>query len=648
MKALRILNLEDSALDAELIHANLTEGGIACEMLRMQTRADFLSALEKQSFDLILSDYSLPSFDGLSALKIAQEIRPEVPFILVSGALGEERAIEALKSGATDYVLKHRLEHLVPAVHRAIREVGERIERRKAEEALRESEDRLRLAIEATELGTWDFDPIGGELRWDERCKELFGLPPETQVDYETFLAALHPKDRERTDRAVWRALSPSSGGRYEIEHRTVGLADGVERWVAARGQAFFDEAGRASRFIGTVLNITERKRAEGEIRARTRQQAAAAALGMRALAETDLSAVMDEAVALVVRTLGVEYAEVLELLPDGGALLLRAGVGWKGGLVGNAVVGPGLDSQAGYALLRGEPVIVEDLRTESRFDGPPLLHEHGVVGGVSVIIHGWDGPFGVLGAHTTSRRTFTQDDVNLLQTIANMLATAIERNGAEEQMREIKESERRRIAADLHDEALQDMAYGLQEAQVAQLIARSDGQDGARDLEETLKTIVDALRRSVEGLREAIFELRLEETPKMSISSLMESLVELNRRMSRKRYEVYLNVEDGFPESLQAGEGLVRIVQEALSNARRHSGARNVWVTLRTKGDDLCAEVSDDGRGFEVKGARGGVGTSVMRQRALDLGGKLEIEGKPGAGTVVRFRGPADRLLGS
>jgi PAS domain S-box-containing protein len=139
-------------------------------------------------------------------------------------------------------------------------------ESKRTEEMLRGSEDRLRLAVESTGLGTWDFNPLTGELKWDERCKEIFGLPPEAKVDdYETFLSRLHPNDRERTRRIVQHALDPNSGGEYNVEYRTVGFADGVERWVAAKGQAFFDPSGRAVRFIGTVLDITERKRAEEE-----------------------------------------------------------------------------------------------------------------------------------------------------------------------------------------------------------------------------------------------------------------------------------------------------------------------------------------------------------------------------------------------
>ncbi|MEH2395101.1 MAG: response regulator [Nostoc sp.] len=130
MNVLRFLLLEDSPLDAELVQAMLTEGEINCELIRVEIGADFLTALETEDFDLILADHALPSFDGISALEIARNQCPEVPFIFVSAALGEELAIEALKNGATDYVLKQRLGRLVPSVQRALREAKERRERR--------------------------------------------------------------------------------------------------------------------------------------------------------------------------------------------------------------------------------------------------------------------------------------------------------------------------------------------------------------------------------------------------------------------------------------------------------------------------------------------------------------------------------------
>jgi CheY-like chemotaxis protein len=137
MNSLHILLLEDSLLDAELTEAQLFEGGLSCKMVRVEKRDEFSRALENSTFDLILADYSLPSFDGISALQLAHSVRPDTPFIFLSGALGEELAIETLKSGATDYVLKDRRERLVPSIHRALREADERAERKRAEEALR-------------------------------------------------------------------------------------------------------------------------------------------------------------------------------------------------------------------------------------------------------------------------------------------------------------------------------------------------------------------------------------------------------------------------------------------------------------------------------------------------------------------------------
>src|SRR6202162_3473472 len=138
--ALRILYLEDDPRDAELVQETLTNDGISCHVTRVETQADFIASLEQGGFDLILADYTLPSFDGLSALKIAQQGWPQLPFIFVSGTLDEEVAIETLKIGATDYVFKTRVARIVPSVQRALREAEGRTERRRAQEALRRSE----------------------------------------------------------------------------------------------------------------------------------------------------------------------------------------------------------------------------------------------------------------------------------------------------------------------------------------------------------------------------------------------------------------------------------------------------------------------------------------------------------------------------
>jgi len=170
----------------------------------------------------------------------------------------------------------------------------------------------------------------------------------------------------------------------------------------------------------------------------------------------------------------------------------------------------------------------------------------------------------------------------------------------------------------------------------------------GVEGREDALEDVADALRRSVEGLRSAIFELRLERTLGRSFATSLQELVGLTRRMSRKRFAVNLEVEEGFPRELsrRAGGGLIRILQEAMNNARRHSSPDHILVRLWREGDVMLAEVADDGRGFDAGSPDGGVGLSAMRQRASSLGGGLTIESKPGSGTRVRFEVPLDALI--
>lgn len=174
----------------------------------------------------------------------------------------------------------------------------------------------------------------------------------------------------------------------------------------------------------------------EEALKKRAHQQAAVAELGQHALSGVRLNALMDTMVEHVAQVLEVEYCKVLKLLDDGEAFLLCAGVGWRQGLVGKATVGVGTDSQAGYTLASKEPVIVNNLLQETRFTGPRLLHDHNVLSGVSVVIHGVNRPFGVLGIHTSKQRVFTNDDVHFLQAAANILSEVIERESAQAQSR--------------------------------------------------------------------------------------------------------------------------------------------------------------------------------------------------------------------
>lgn len=233
------------------------------------------------------------------------------------------------------------------------------------------------------------------------------------------------------------QALQQELADRKETEKILQRTLKELEVWV--------DEKAPDLKRANHVLRkqIDERDRAQAELNNRAHQQAVVAEFGQRALAGVDLAALMGEAAVLLNETLRAEYCQILELVPNTETLLLRTGIGWRAGLVGRLTVSADTKSQVGYTLLSSEPVIVTDLRTETRFSGPPYLDEHGIVSGMSVIIDGEAWPFGVLGVHTTKRRSFTKDDVNFLQAIANILAQAIERKRAEIALRESEEKYR-------------------------------------------------------------------------------------------------------------------------------------------------------------------------------------------------------------
>ncbi|HYO22034.1 MAG TPA: PAS domain S-box protein, partial [Flavisolibacter sp.] len=179
-----------------------------------------------------------------------------------------------------------------------------------AEEELQVNEARLRIAIESTELGTWDFYPETGILKWDNRCKELFGMSADAHVDYAVFLEGLHPGDRERVDKIVQEAFRPESGGAYNEEYRTVGLEDKKLRWVSAKGRAYFDESGHVKRFIGTVLDITQRKAIEEELKSSNERLREALTVASTGTWKIDLETGIDTRDASLNRMLGLEAVE--------------------------------------------------------------------------------------------------------------------------------------------------------------------------------------------------------------------------------------------------------------------------------------------------------------------------------------------------
>ncbi len=318
-------------------------------------------------------------------------------------------------------------------------------EQKETEEALRLAEERFRIALQNTAITVFNHD---SDLRYtwiyNNPQSQHPGIDPN-QDDNQTVLG-------KRDTEIIWRrdegemleamkalVLAEGIGLRQEITITPSPTSAPVTYDITLEPRR--NSAGEVVGLTGAAVDITEYRTIKSEMEERARQQAVIAELGQQALTGIALDTLMQNAVEQIAETLNVEYCKVLELLPDGDALLLRAGVGWLPGYtVGEATVGADLDSQAGYTLMMNDPVIVQDLRQETRFSGPPLLQIHEVVSGMSVIIAGQPQPYGVLGAHTRVQRQFSPDQVNFLQSIANLLAMTVERRKAEQEQVEARQ----------------------------------------------------------------------------------------------------------------------------------------------------------------------------------------------------------------
>src|SRR6266850_3534315 len=259
----RILILEDDSRDAVLIKDELEKSGLEFKSRRVDSRNDFVRSLDNNPPDLILSDHGLPAFDGFSALALAKEKVPDVPFIFVTGSLGEETAVKALKSGATDYVLKHKLGELGAAVHRALREAAERLRRKEAEEALRHSEEHFRLLFEGVkDYAICMLDPQGRVLTWNTAVQAIEGYEDIVGRD---FSYVFSEEDRKAGKPQQCLAIAEKEG-RFEDEVLLV-RNDGSKYWANVVITALRGQDRQISGFSKVIRDITERKKAREEIR---------------------------------------------------------------------------------------------------------------------------------------------------------------------------------------------------------------------------------------------------------------------------------------------------------------------------------------------------------------------------------------------
>lgn len=267
--ALRILLLEDLDADAELTVRELRRAGFELSVLRATGEKEFAQALEDPRLDLILADHGLPGYDGLTALELARERRPELPFIFVSATLGEEAAIDALQRGATDYVLKQRLSRLGPAVRRAMQEVSEHRQLERAEQSLRQAHDELHQLLVHSPAVIYALGPDGGDAleMISENVRAVLGVSRERVKTSAWWRDSVHPEDLERVLEAKWNArVGDESVVEYRLRH-----GDGTYRDLQDSMRIVRDAGGKPLRAVGVWTDFTRLKRLEQEAARRQR-----------------------------------------------------------------------------------------------------------------------------------------------------------------------------------------------------------------------------------------------------------------------------------------------------------------------------------------------------------------------------------------
>lgn len=279
----------------------------------------------------------------------------------------------------------------------------------------------------------WIADREGLVEYVNPRWNEYTGASPQAALA-SRWTDFVHPDDRVAAEDRWNKALIAQTD--YESEFRLRRGSDGSYRTQIVRARPLKDSAGELTRWIGTCTDIEDQKQNEQSLKSLLKQRDWIADFSRRVIGETDIAELMDEAVERLADLLDVEFTKILELTPDGDRLILRAGRGWRPELIGVASILSHENSQAGYTLPAGGPVIVEDLAAETRFRGPDLLVDHGVKSGISVVINRGDRPFGVLGVHSSRKRIFSEIEGTLLGSVANILGLRIARDHADRAIR--------------------------------------------------------------------------------------------------------------------------------------------------------------------------------------------------------------------
>jgi diguanylate cyclase (GGDEF)-like protein/PAS domain S-box-containing protein len=385
----------------------------------------------KRIADVLLLDYRLPGVSATDVLKELCQVRGlDLPIILVTGHGDEEIARQSLKLGAADYIVKS--EGYLQRLPTVIENVWLRAESNRRERVLVEERTRLALATEAAAIGIWEWNTETNEFIWDDRMYEIYGAPRGGAITYDIWKSYVHPDDLHEQEMQLERIGAENGRGQLDFRIRR---AHETVRYLHTARAVKWSNGSNDLKVVGTAIDITERKQTELVLQQHAMQQGLIAQFGQQALASTNIDALWEEAVLVTCRGLNIGFCKMLQLSSDKRSFILKAGAGWEPRWRGRSVCATNDSSQNRFILATHKPVIVEDFLLETRFKASEILKAHGIRCGAGVLISGGGGPYGILGAYAREPLRFAANSVNFLQSLANILATAIDRKSAEERL---------------------------------------------------------------------------------------------------------------------------------------------------------------------------------------------------------------------
>jgi signal transduction histidine kinase len=447
-----------------------------------------------------------------------------------------------------------------------------------------------------------------------------------------------------------------------------------VLKFLVGRDHYFFGqlesvrEAGTLGglKLIRTILSdITQIYRIQSALEISESQQQAVTELGQLALADTNLACLFEETLAKATDAMRLDTGEILEWIPDCDQFLVRATQGWKKGLASRKRIRGGRASQSGFTVLQGKPVLVRDIQFETRFKSPlGELSPHGVTSGMSVIIGKPDNIFGVLGVHSSKKRKFKKNDIIFLQSLAHILAAAVEQETSKTELKNsekrlhflsshlltAQEEERKKVAYMLHDDLGQSLTLLKLQVRAIEMKMGKECSEVRADCNHALENIsstIESVRKISHNLTPTVLE-------DLGLSVALKCLFEDFSR--HFKVHIWVDMPDMDTWFAQQSKILVyRIFQEAFTNIARHANADEIWVSIGKQKSRYRFAIEDNGIGFdsndlkEHRSGEAGLGLSTMNERVRILGGELRIENRGNGGTKIWFDVPGcTRTLGS